>query len=665
MFEFETRHPRFSVSLLVAVFILLCFSATSLGAQEAAGEDDLSIPSKTPEQVEGDVQFRAVRTDSPRQTLTSLLRLRDELEQTLLTAVREGRTLANHERVLLLGEQTRALLDLSSVPSRSRRKIGRETMALLLDILGRIELPDLESVPDVDAFADDAAPASWRIPQTPIRIVRIAEGLRDGEFLFSEATIRAAPRFYRGIESLPLRSSVGIESWSRLIPQLAGRMIPLSVVRAMPDGLKRLWLDTPIWKVLATLILTLLSAFVIVLLHRVINRGETNNRPGLLLRRALTPAMILVVVPIIKPIFSFEINISGALLVIVETATTVLTYSAAVWLFWLVMLAIFERIILFRDLPPESFDRQLLRIGGRTLGIVGSVIIIGAGAQELGFPLYSVVAGLGIGGLAIALAIRPTLENLIGGIILYVDQPVRIGDFCSFEDKMGTIESIGVRSTKLRALDRTLITVPNAALADMQLINWAKCDQMLITTTIGLRYETDPDQLRFVLAKFREMLHAHPKIDRDTVRVRFAGYGASSLDIDVRVYALTREWNEFYAIREDIFLRMNDIVRESGSGFAFPSQTLYMGRDDGLDSERGEAAIKEVQSWRRAGKLPFPRLAPNKIDQLAGTLDYPPRGSVEIGHPEQEMAEAAEPLSTEPDTEDADNSKRPSDGGNR
>jgi MscS family membrane protein len=166
MFEFETRHPRFSLSLLVAVFILLCFSATSLGAQETAGEDDLSIPSKTPEQLEGGVQFRAVRTDSPRQTLTSLLRLRDELEQTLLTANREGRTFANHERVLLLGEQTRALLDLSSVPSRSRRKIGRETMALLLDILGRIELPDLESVPDVDAFADDAAPASWRIPSS-------------------------------------------------------------------------------------------------------------------------------------------------------------------------------------------------------------------------------------------------------------------------------------------------------------------------------------------------------------------------------------------------------------------------------------------------------------------------------------------------------------------
>jgi MscS family membrane protein len=400
----------------------------------------------------------------------------------------------------------------------------------------------------------------------------------------------------------------------------------------------------------------------LVLLHRAINRGETNNRLGFLLRRALTPIAILVVVLTLTPIIEYEINVSGAFSEIVHTATTVVIYTTAVWLFWLVVLAIFERLIVFRDLPQESFDTHLWRIGGRVIGIAGSVIIVGAGAQELGLPLYSVVAGLGIGGLAVALAVRPTLENLIGGIMLYLDQPVRVGDFCSFDDKTGTIETIGLRSTRLRALDRTLVTVPNAALADMQLINWAKCDRMLISTTIGLRYETDSDQLRYIMVKFREMLHAHPKIDCDTVRVRFAGYGASSLDIGVRVYALTREWNEFHAIREDIFLRMKDIVEDSGSGFAFPSQTLYMGRDDGLDSERGESAIQEVQSWRRAGKLPFPRLAADKIAQLEGTLDYPPRGSVEIGHPEEEMPEVAERLSGEPETEDK--VKGSSDGGN-
>ncbi|MCK5363231.1 MAG: mechanosensitive ion channel family protein, partial [Gammaproteobacteria bacterium] len=630
-----------------------------------AGEGGTASLLETPEQETGDSQFTPIRTDSPRLTLTTFLQLRDDLEKTLLAVASKGRIRADHERLLLLGDQFRALLNLSSVPSASRREIGSETMAFLLDILGRIELPNLDDVPDVDAFADDAGPAVWRIPQTPIRIVRIAEGPRQGEFLFSERTIRAARRFYRGIESLPLRSSLGIKSWSRTIPQLTGPMIPLGVSTAMPDGLKRLWLNTPIWKVLAVLILAVLLVSVIKLFHRVINRGETNNQTGLLLRRALTPLAILVVVRIFESIIAFEINVSGAFSTIVDRATTVVTYVAAVWLFWLVVLLIFERVIVLRELPEESFDTQFLRIGGRALGIVGGVIIIGIGAQELGLPVYSIVAGLGIGGLAVALAIRPTLENLIGGVMLYLDQPVRVGDFCTFGDKMGTIESIGVRSTKLRALDRTMITVPNAALADMQLINWAKCDRMLITTTIGLRYETDPDQLRYVLVKFREMLHAHPKIDPETVRVRFAGYGVSSLDIGVRVYALTHEWNEFHAIREDIYLRMNDIVRKSGSSFAFPSQTLYMGRDGGLDSELGEAAIEEVQSWRRAGELPFPGLSTEKIEQLEGTLDYPPQGSVQIGRSEKEVQEAPEPLSAGRDTEDADEPKRPLDRGDR
>jgi MscS family membrane protein len=115
------------------------------------------------------------------------------------------------------------------------------------------------------------------------------------------------------------------------------------------------------------------------------------------------------------------------------------------------------------------------------------------------------------------------------------------------------------------------------------------------------------------------------------VRVRFAGFGQSSLDIGVRIYALTQDFNEFYAIREDVLLRMSEIVKASGSSFAFPSQTLYMGHDDGLDGERGQTAAKEVESWRKAGKLPFPRLAADKIEQLKGTLDYPPRGSVADG----------------------------------
>jgi MscS family membrane protein len=304
-------------------------------------------------------------------------------------------------------------------------------------------------------------------------------------------------------------------------------------------------------------------------------------------------------------------------------------------------------------IPNESLNANLLRLGARVIGFVGGVFILAYGAHKLGLPVLGLVAGLGVGGLAIALAIRPTLENLIGGVILFMDKPVRVGDFCSFGDKTGTVENIGIRSTQVRALDRTLISIPNSTFADMEIINWAECDRMLIHTTIGLRYESEPDQLRYFLAKLREMFYAHPRIDRDTVRVRFAAYGESSLDVDVRVYALTREWNDFYAIREDVFLRVNEIVGESGTSFAFPSQTLYMGRDHGLDMDRSDAVIQQVKSWRRSGQLPFPNLPTSKVEQLADTLDYPPHGSPGADPSKSPEWESAEPLSTEEHTEQA------------
>ena len=642
--------------------VLICCAATSIHAQEttetkSVGENTLTGTQQT---ASGKPTIRPIRTDSPRNTLKSFLRLRDELEQTLRSYRLNNKSRELAEQREVISDQLVALLDLSSVARASRREIGIDTIAYLLDILGRVELPDLESVPDEEAFDDDVSPAKWRIPGTPIRIVRADEGAREGEFLFSERTVMAAPRFYRSIEDLPLQTSLPIISWHRAVRQFTGPMIPAAVLRIVPQSLRDFWLDTPKWKVMAVVLISALATLLLLVFHRAINRRETDNRVGFLLRRALTPIAILVVVWSLDDFIAHQIFVSGAFSTVVGDMATILIHAGAVWLLWLVMLAIFERIVQARNIPEDSFDAHLWRLGARTIGTAASVVIIGNAAQALGLPLYSVVAGLGIGGLAVALAIRPTLENLIGGIMLYLDQPVRVGDFCSFGDKTGTVEAIGVRTTKIRALDRTLITVPNAALADMQLINWAKCDRMLINATIGLRYETENDQLRHVLVKFREMLHAHPKIHSDTVRVRFADFGQSSLDIGVRIYALTQDFNEFHAIREDVLLRMSEIVKKSGSSFAFPSQTLYMGRDDGLDSERGETAAKEVESWRKAGRLPFPRLAADRIEQLKGTLDYPPRGSVEAGTFESQVWETSERLSAEPDDEEESDRKPPS-----
>lgn len=144
---------------------------------------------------------------------------------------------------------------------------------------------------------------------------------------------------------------------------------------------------------------------------------------------------------------------------------------------------------------------------------------------------------------------------------------------------------------------------------------------------LGLRYEPTVDQLRYLLAELRRMLHAHPRINSETVRVRFWGYGMSEIKVNVRVHAATREWNDFFAIREDVYFRIFDIVREAGTDFALESQTLFLGRDPGTDTDKTQKVEDTVESWRKSGDLPFPRLRPEELEQIDGALDEAPRVS--------------------------------------
>lgn len=508
-------------------------------------------------------------------------------------------------------------------------------------------MPKLDDVPDEDDFKDEGL-AHYRIPRTPIRITRITDGPREGEFLYNARTVSVAPRFFLSIEDIPLRSGLGIRSWSASLPQVTGPFIPAAVVLAMPPGMRVLWLDTPIWKIVATGAIMLVAAFLLAGLHRWLPRAEPTSRITALSWWLIRPVSILFALALLIPMINHQINTSGSFSTVIDTFTTVLIYLSAAWIFWLAARLFFEWIILSPRISDRSLDANLLRLIAGLIGVLGVTIIMAYGGQALGLPILSVLAGLGIGGLAVALAIRPTLENLIGGVILYIDKPVRVGDFCSFGERTGTVESIGIRSTQLRGLDRTLISVPNAQFADMEIVNWAQCDELLINETIGVRYETTPDQLRYLLAHLREMLHAHPRINNETVRVRFSGYGDSALNITIRVYAKTREWNDFHAIREDIFLHIYDLVTEAGTGFAFPSHTIYIGKDDGLDKATGKKAEERVNAWRRSGQLPFPRFAPEKLERINDTLDYPPKGSHELGQEDLEAAAGAEPLSAEP-----------------
>ena len=249
--------------------------------------------------------------------------------------------------------------------------------------------------------------------------------------------------------------------------------------------------------------------------------------------------------------------------------------------------------------------------------------------DTFGFNVTALVAGLGVGGIAVALAAQKSLENLFGAITLFSDQPVRVGDFCRFGDRVGTVEEIGLRSTRVRTLDRTLVAIPNAAFSGMELENFSARDRIWYHPKIGLRYETTPEQIRYVLVEVRRMLCSHPRVDPDPARIRFVGFGAFSLDFEVFAYVRTQDFGEFLEIAEDLNLRLMDIVAAAGSGFACPSQTTYVESGGGIDRERGRAAEARVRAWRERGELDLPGFPREEIDRLGGSLDDPPAGSPE------------------------------------
>lgn len=243
--------------------------------------------------------------------------------------------------------------------------------------------------------------------------------------------------------------------------------------------------------------------------------------------------------------------------------------------------------------------------------------------EAMGVHVSALIAGLGVGGIALALAAQKTVEHLFGGAALVADQPVEVGDFCRFGEQIGTVERIGLRSTQVRTLDRTVVSIPNGEFASLHIENFAKRDRIWLHATLRLRYETTADQLRHVMVRVRELLYAHPMVYPDPARIRLVDLAVSALELEIFAYVRTRDYSEFLAVREDIYLRIMDIVAESGTGFALPSQTIYRG-GAGLDPERARAAEAEVRRWRAEGTLPMPEFSPEHVARLRGTLEYPP-----------------------------------------
>jgi MscS family membrane protein len=570
---------------------------------------------------------------SPRAALKTFLDSADAVAVYVATDYLRSPSRASFDRLLPLGREVLQGLDLSEMPPAARPKAGRSAALALYEVLSRIPLPDSGTIPDVDALgpAKEDGELRWVVPDTEIALVRIKSGPRRGEFLFSPETVARAEEFYERVRALPYRRSVPLRDLHRIVVSGGGWMVPYGWVEAMPAWLRAPLAEQSVWKWVG---LALVVGVFLLLLWPVyrVSRIVKGGHPFLqALAQLLMPLFVLAATPVIAYLALVQLNLVGAVGAALELGTTAVVYLAAAWIAWRSAPVVAEAIIASPAIPPESVDAHLIRVSARLLGILASAGLLALGASAMGIPVYGIVAGLGVGGLAIALAAQPTIENLIGGLNLFADRPIRVGDLCKYGGETGFVEAIGIRSTRIRGLDRTLTTIPNAALAKMPIENLSRRDEILVRAMIGVRYETTPEQLRYILVKLREMLLGHPRVDPNPARVRFVGFGASSLDIELFAYATTRDRQEFFAIQEDVLLRVMEIIEQAGASIAFPSRTLYLGGDHAADRGKVDAAEAGVRAWREAGALPFPDFSPERARELRGSIAYPPPGSSDGG----------------------------------
>ena len=406
--------------------------------------------------------------------------------------------------------------------------------------------------------------------------------------------------------------------------------------RIMPDILERYelwgatvgqWLAIILLAAFSYAVAWLFTHFFLYIIPLVWKRARTEPTAGVLKAFALPVKLYLAVWLFVM--LSTEIGISIILRQRFSGITIVIGLLAFLILLWRLseFLGTFStnKMSSRGNLSGVSVALFLKRAAKIAIVIFGIIAILGA----IGVDITTGLAALGIGGLALALGAQKTIENFVGSVTLITDQPIRVGDFCKVGDTLGTVEKIGMRSTRIRTLDRTLITIPNGEFSSSKIENYAHRDRFWFHPTIGLRYETTPDQIRYLLVELRSILYAHPMVTSDPARVRFTTLGADSINLEIFTYVKVSTFDEFLEVKEDLLLRIMDVVNESGTGFAFPSQTIYFGKDTGLSKEKSKSAEDKVRQWKEKGDLQLPKFDPEHIKEIEDKIPYPPEGSAE------------------------------------
>jgi MscS family membrane protein len=445
-------------------------------------------------------------------------------------------------------------LDLSRMSAGDRVKAGPNLAMQLEDLLddSTFDIATLSRDPDGDL--SDLSPnidklATFEVRGQPVILQLEREEPHPGNriWVVSASSVALIPRAHHALAETPFEKE---------LPQV---LVTFEI------------LDTPVWRwialVLASVALWFIGRLLAAALSRLLKPMADASGFGGALRFALLAAGLRVAMEFASPA-----TLSRTF---IERALGLILALAAAWAGAVALDLIAERWRTRLDPRMQAVSYSVLPLGRQVLKLAIFLIAILAVLNAWGYNTTAILAGVGVGGIAVALAAQKTIEDLFGGVSVIGDRPVLVGDVCRFGDRTGTVMHIGLRSTRIRTPDRTVVSIPNGQFATMTLENISGRDKIWFHPTLNLRRDTTSEQLLRVLASLREILTTHPKVETGPIPVRFVGVGAYSLDVEVAAYVKTSDFEEFLAIQQELLLRILQAVEQAGTRLAVPLQESF------------------------------------------------------------------------------------------
>ncbi len=459
--------------------------------------------------------------------------------------------------------------DLSEVPESARPETGRESAIFMKEIVDRIGPFRLKSVPQPDA-RPDAPVRRWQVEKTEIFIELQTDGEQVGQYLFSPNTVRRLPNFYEKVKHLPYREGHAG----------AGYREPW-VQRNLPAWAHREVIGLEVWQwaglflaILLGLTMRAVARAAGRLLQKLTHRTRTEWDDRII--EALSAPVGLLAAAGIWYVAVHLLRFREIALEVLSVVVQIVVSGALIWLFYRLAIVAGEYLQDRSRRTTGRLDDQLVKLLANTMKTFVVVMGVLLAAQNLGVEVFSILAGLGIGGLAVALAAKDTLANFFGSITIMLDKPFRVGDWVIVGEHEGTVEEIGFRTTRIRTFYNSVISIPNSIISTAGVDNMGLRQFRRVKRTLAITYDTPPEKIEAFLEGIKNIIKANPHTRKDYFHVVLRDFGASSFDILLYCFVKVPDWSTELIESQNIFLEIIRLAHQLGVQFAFPTRTLHV-----------------------------------------------------------------------------------------